>query len=305
MAAIWWPDGVTSLLKSAKYKDVDVRDARGSEIAGIWSTGKGSKTGAIVWRLDKSGAVLDIDLHDPAKYTDTWAMATGGGAQVGMGDPKTKGKRWQDKKSRGLVWHGSSDAIVLPAPDNVEITVSGTDGEFHVGTLDGGIAVLWRGEQSEPIELGPKDVASEALAVRDGEQVGLVWSKEGAHGALWKGSAASLVDLTPKGFKSARALDCAGGFQVGFTMKRECLASGIASLEGRAVLWHGSNAYLDLQELLPAPWNASSAQKLEISGDTLRICGTASQVATSGAGKEAYQSLAASTVVVWECTLRA
>ncbi len=304
MAAIWWPNGVPTLIKSKKYKDVDARDAWGDEIVGLWNTGNGSKTGAILWRADKQGALTDIDLHDPTRYTDTWAMAVGDGVQVGGGDPKTKVKRWQDKKSRGLVWHGSSDAIELSAPDNVDVSVTGTDGEYHVGTLDGGIAVLWRGDKSKPIELGPKDAGSEALAVRDGEQVGLVWSKDGARGALWKGSAASRVDLTPKGFKSARVLYCARGFQTGFILKRERLTSGMDNLESRAVLWHGSDAYLDLQELLPAPWNASGAGRLEISGDTLRICGTAQQVVTSGTGKEAYQSLAASSVVIWECTLR-
>mgnify|MGYP003336899867 FL=1 len=132
--AVWWPGNTPVLITSAKYKEARITYARGNAIAGVWSTGKGSKEGAIVWSFDKSGLMKDTDLHDPSRYTGSAAMATTGGVHVGSGDPKAKGKRWQDIKTVGLVWRDEANAVELPAPATVDVSVNGTDeiGRAHV-----------------------------------------------------------------------------------------------------------------------------------------------------------------------------
>jgi hypothetical protein len=297
--AAWWPNGEPARLAFGAWKELGVRDARGGDIVGIWSAGGGNKTGAVLWRLGAEGALAEIELHD-AKYTKTYAMGTGGGAQVGFGYPKVK--KGPPVKDRALLWRGAREAVELKAPAESEASAMATDGGCHVGQIDGR-PVMWRGDREDPVALAP-DKVGEASGVRDGEQVGCLWTGLHARAALWKGTAGSHVDLTPGGFESARVSDCALQFQVGFIKKRELTPSGASSMDTRAVLWNGSNEYFDLQELLASPWTASVANRIEVTGDRVRICGTAEHVVTTGPGLDASQALAGSTIVIWEATLR-
>jgi hypothetical protein len=228
-------------------------------------------------------------------------MGVGGGAQVGFGVPKVK--KGEHAKDRALLWQGSNEVFVLRSSADADATSFGTDGEFQVGSI-GNKAALWRGPDSEPVIIGGDKGYSEAHAVRDGEQVGTLWKGMCARAAMWKGTPDSLIDLTPNGFQSAWAADCAGGFQVGYVKKKDLTPSGSSSMNTRAAVWNGTNEFFDLQTLLPAPWNTSAATSIEIVGDTIRIVGEAVNVVTTGPGLQASEAMAESTVIVWEGKLR-
>jgi hypothetical protein len=134
----------------------------------------------------------------------------------------------------------------------------------------------------------------------DGQQVGVVgWKKtqlapQVARAALWTGSAASFIDLTPRPFRNAWAYACARGLQVGWATRSASVG------QNRAILWNGSaKDYIDLQDLVPAPWNRSFARDIAVEGTALRIVGTVSQMAKDG-GNEV---LRAEQIAVWEAVL--
>jgi hypothetical protein len=139
-------------------------------------------------------------------------------------------------------------------------------------------------------------LSSEVLGVGDGEQVGSTMDEEfRMFAALWKGSAASHVNLGPEGFRRSGAYACARGFQVGWVAE---LDQGMLT---RATLWSGSpDERLDLQRHLPEPWNVSSAIDLHVDGDRLRVIGAATQAVKSGG----YEMNAAQVPVLWEIRLR-
>jgi hypothetical protein len=83
--------------------------------------------------------------------------------------------------------------------------------------------------------------------------------------------------------------------QVGWIVKQD---QGMLS---RAVLWTGSEkGYVDLQAALPEPWTASSAHALHAEGTTLRVIGTATQVAM----QNGHAVNAGELPVIWEIRLR-
>lgn len=89
------------------------------------------------------------------------------------------------------------------------------------------------------IDLTPSGFDSHALGTSGGEQVGYGSGPATGvqiHALLWRGSAASVVDLNPNGFDKSEAWGICGGQQVGY-------GSGPAT-KGRthALLWSGSAA---------------------------------------------------------------
>jgi hypothetical protein len=71
-------------------------------------------------------------------------------------------------------------------------------------------------------------------------------------------------------------------------------------MKTRALLWGGAaDDFVDLQEALPAPWNASQAIDLFVDGDTLRILGTVTEAVMS----RGYEMKAGEHPVIWEMKL--
>src|SRR5262249_54913032 len=108
-------------------------------------------------------------------------------------------------------------------------------------------------------------------------------------------TADSYVSLVPEGFPRSRASRCAHGLQIGW------VAHEGRGMFLRAVLWSGSaNDYLDLQNFLPEPWNASWPMDLHADGTRLRILGTAQQVIKT----DKYDMDGGKMPVMWEVVLR-
>jgi hypothetical protein len=180
--------------------------AHGREVPGGWLKSDGGTGGAVGWRIDDSGQLVTLELHDPKRFEWTSAVGAGGGAFVGYGQHKAK--KGTREKDRALFWHSDDTLVELAAPNEIDAPAYATDGATAVGRI-GQKAVLWNVDGSEPIILGSDGKISEAQGVRDGEQVGSSWQGMRGRAALWCGSAASCVDLTPRKHESAAATDCA------------------------------------------------------------------------------------------------
>jgi len=302
----WWPGGKAEVLTHPTQKRLSARMATGDVIPGFWTRGSGGFGGAVGWRL-ANGALETVDLEQGKGWDNTIAMGAGGGAFVGSGERKVKkGERAVDA---AIFWRPDGSLVELPpAETGSEAAASATDGEWVVGRVvrgGGQRAALWPADGSRLIVLGDDRSLSEACAVGDGEQVGLRWSRKGSAAALWRGSAESFVDLTPKGHESAHASGCARGQQVGHVQVKATTASGAGSMATRAALWRGSpESFVDLHAFVPAPWNASSAAAVEVRDGVLRIVGTVTQfAATDELTPRESQYLVANQPVLWETPL--
>ncbi|MCM2257821.1 MAG: hypothetical protein NDJ94_19475 [Vicinamibacteria bacterium] len=302
----WWPGGQPTALTHPTQKRLSVRMASGDAIPGFWNRSSGGFGGAVGWRL-VDGALELIDLHPAQGWDHTIAMGAGGGAFAGCGERKAKkGERTGDT---ALFWKPDGTMVELPpAEAGGESSASATDGSWVVGTVGqtgGQRAALWPADGSRVIVLGDERSLSEASWVADEEQVGVRWTHKGSAPALWRGSAVSFVDLTPRGHESGYASGCARGHQVGHVQVQANTASGSGSMATKAALWRGDAAsFVDLHACVPAPWNASSAAAVEVRDGLLRIVGTVTQFSTTDElTPRETQYLVANRAALWDTRL--
>ena len=273
---------------------------------------------ALFWR-GSAASVVDLVSGFEAEAT-----ATCGGQQVGHGD------RYHYRHA--LLWRGSAASVVDLNPSGVTSSEAlGTSGREQVGfgipDTGGGHALLWHGSATSVVDLNPSGfIGSRALGTDGRTQVewGVVATEiPEAHGVthhalLWRGSADSVVDLTPRGFIESEATSTSSGQQVGsgYSLRdglmhallwRGSAASmvdlGSGSMakgtNGReqvgfsnehAVLWHGTAAsVVDLHVFLPQGFESSDAWGIDAVGD---IVGSAS-------GPEPYSSNVSSHAILW------
>lgn len=138
--------------------------------------------------------------------------------------------------------------------------------------------VLWSGMSVPVIDLLPAG-ASEGIvygmanpphpsALNPSQQVGYVTIGPADHAALWKGTAASFVDLHPTGATSSQAFATNGTEQVGFIVDTQGLL--------RATLWFGqADNRLDLSAIRPAGFTHTQAKSIwkSADGSTVYIAG--------------------------------
>lgn len=300
----WWPGGQPQPLEFAGQKRLAVGFGHDRVIPGSWEKAGGGKGRAVGWRLEEDGALTPVDLHDAARWAWTVALAAGGGCFAGYGERKVQ--RGERALEQALFWGPDGVLCELPTEAGCESMAHATDGVFVAGQVrrqGAQQAVLWRAEGGPPVELaGPY---SEARGVRDGEQVGGTARKMLFSAALWRGTPESHVELTPEGYETALATDCAAGLQVGHARERDRTRGGTGSMATEAVLWNGSpKRWLSLQRLLPPPWNASAAWAIEVAAGRLRIVGEATHYGVQNelTSQELHVSLGQSPVI-WEARL--
>lgn len=243
----WWPKGTPELLTLDGQPVLKSGRAAGDVIPGHWSDGKTGAMGAVVWRL-RDGRLVGADLHDPS-YQKTWAVGVGNGSVVGVASPvRTPGQFTPDV---GLLWREGASPIVVGAAS--EVSLFATDGTRLVGSIRGR-ANLWPTPSAAPIDLTPADLSMSEAQALDGElQIGIVWKGFCPRGAIWRGTAASFIDLTPDGFEAGSAHSGMNGYQVGFVRVRENTGNGTPGYDNRAILWQGAaDRWFDLNALLPA-----------------------------------------------------
>lgn len=92
------------------------------------------------------------------------------------------------------------------------------------GTI-GGRAALWPTIDSSPIDLAPESMPASEIYALDGElQIGYAFKRRNARAVIWRGSAASALDLTPADCEESRAFDGAHDYQVGLVRARSTTA---------------------------------------------------------------------------------
>ena len=262
-------------------------------------------------RVRRDGRVAVTDLH-PAHYATSYGFGCGDGQQVGYGQPPGQ-SGGSLPIERALLWTGTAASVVeLAGPDpKLQTRALCVHGGVQVGEYGrnfGLRAVMWRGSSESAVVLHPTPPpgyppdaqVSKATGVGDGQQVGVVaWKKKqmappDMRAALWTGSAESFVDLTPPKVRHADAQACVGGYQVG------AVGLDANNSERRATLWRGSAATrVDLQALLPAPWNRSDAIDVRVTGGALHVLGTAAQMVQEGH----LEVKRAEQIVVWSRAL--
>ena len=302
----WWPGGQPAPIVHPDQKKLAVRSASGDVIPGFWKRSSGGFGGAIGWRLEK-GSLTVLDLHPGKGWDHTLAMGAGGGAFAGVGQRQAKkGERAVDI---ALLWKADTTLVELPpAESGGAAQAQATDGQWVVGSAGrtgGQRAALWPADGSRIVVLGDDRSITDATWVADGEQVGVRWTGRGSAAALWRGSASSFVDLTPEAHEAGWASGCARGFQVGFVQVEATTRSGSGTMASKAALWQGDAAsFVDLQALVPEPWNASSAVAVEVRDGTLRIAGTLTQFGTTDElTPRESQFVIATRAAVWETRL--
>ena len=295
---LWWPDRRPEILTVEGRKHVNVGRGSGNGIPGAWLAPDGGTSGAIGWRWT-GDSIAAHDLHPKQGYARTAALASGGDAFAGYGEPAVK--KGERAVERALFWSRDGEMLEMPTPEGVAASASATDGEWVGGRI--GLvgprqrAAIWNVRGLERITLS-EDVA-EVYGVGGGEQVGVVAGEVFVtRAALWRGSAGSLVDLTPAGHATATALACQGGLQVGMCTKTATEPDGSTSMATRAALWAGSAAsHVDLHALVPPAWSASVAASIEVDARRVRVAG---HVTRLEAGKVAAQAAA-----LWEADMGA
>lgn len=296
----WWPDRKPELLSLEGQTYIGSGTASGDVIPGNWME-PSSTMRAVAWRFSNGQLVASI-LHDKA-YESTWCTATGGGVVIGMGTPPSiPGQR---RLNVGLVWASDGTPSVLSVA-NGSVAVFATDGTRFAGSADGR-AHIWPSIDAAPIDLSPKGMAMSEVQAIDGDlQIGMAFKGMRARAGLWRGSAASFEDLTPKGFQTARAVGGAQGFQVGFVRAKDTTPNGSGGSDNRAVIWQGvADKWIDLNALLPSTkYNASVAWGIDIRGDVLQVCGQANRYeATHPGTKYEDHAVPVAHPVIWTARL--
>jgi hypothetical protein len=194
-------------------------------------------THALLWR---GSAVGVIDLH-PSGFVKSQALGAAGGEQVGFGvgmrvlpvDYQAIGNT-----PHALLWHGSAASVV----DLQHVFVA------HI-------------------------TSSEDFAPSRGQQVGYGYGDRNnshwpVHALMWRGSAASVVDLHPAGYETSRALDICGEVQVGYGVTSQ------PPIQTHALLWRGTAAsVLNLNAFLPQGFESAQGFGFDASGDVVGVAG--------------------------------
>lgn len=158
---------------------------------------------AILWGNSRTDFV---DLHDSRRFESTSGRAASYGIQAGSGVPIG-----EKNSLHALLWRGSAESLVdlhPPAVANagnrepfVATRALGASDDQVVGlgttsvTFDNH-ALLWLGAADRWVSLHPVGAQfSQARGVRSGVQIGSVTMNGRSVAALWRGSAASFVNL--------------------------------------------------------------------------------------------------------------
>ena len=193
-------------------------------------------------------------LPAPAPLTDSVGEGVGAGQAAGTG--RILGSAYPHE-TRAVFWpRGSVVGVDLHPPDFRYSAALDTDGQRQAGHGNGpptGFArhaLLWQGSAARYVDLHPAGNWNDSIAraVAGDQQVGNINNYFYTtyeriiveHAALWRGSAASVVDLHPNGIGCERsyANDTDGTRQVGYGY----FPTSTNTAPYRALLWSGTSA---------------------------------------------------------------
>jgi hypothetical protein len=285
-AFIWTAAGAVDLNPSSpSFTYTEIEGGDGTQQVGY---GSGSNGGALLWS-GTPGSVVELTASNLTGVTSAVAFGVGGNQQVGYGGGA-------GEADHALLWTGSAGSAVDLTPTDLSGITSaealGTNGTQQVGygtgtgAAPGGDALLWSGTASSAVDLNPSFLSgnegSGTVAIGSGEEVGYGdFANTSGHGPtsiqhpmLWKGTAASAVDLTPTDLSGF--VDTEFGVQA--TNGLQQVGVGTLTTTGfeHALVWSGiANSAVDLSTFLPTnlyPWTDSIANTIDSAGN---IYGTA------------------------------
>lgn len=218
--------------------------------------------GAARWRpsqLQSNNAALPaaeyevIVLPAPAQLSDTSGLGIARGQAVGTG--RIAGAPDPDQTHAVLWSQDSGVGVDLHPPDFRYSAALETDGLRQVGYGNGPAtafqrhALLWSGSAFSYVDLHPGGIWTDSIAraIAGAQQVGNInyyfqgnesSPQSAEHAAVWRGSAASVVDLHPNGIGCERSYgnDTDGNRQVGYGY----FPASSNTSPYRALLWSGT-----------------------------------------------------------------
>lgn len=210
----------------------------GNQVIGSAADSTGHMS-AVLWT---SGNPNPVSLNPPGSF-NSLGFALLPGAQIGQVEIGSN--------TEAAIWDGTpSGYVTLPIPDGYNsTTVAAISGTQIVGTARAGSAlpraILWNNVAGTyvPVDLTPSGyIDGELTGVENGVQVGTVGDSNN-HAALWTGSAASYVNLSPAGSVNSYANWIGGGQIVGVAT-----FSSSPYAPENAILWTGpsANCYVNL-----------------------------------------------------------
>jgi hypothetical protein len=254
--ALLWRGSAASMvdLNPSGYSQSEAYGVCGDEQVGdVWVPY--FQTGTVHAALWHGSAASMVELH-PIGFEQSRAWATSGAQQVGYITPETVG----DRTDHAVLWRGTAASLVDLHPPRFEVSLAlATSGGQQVGYgWIGGAkhALLWRGTAASVVDFHPRGfIGSEADGTSGEEQVGF-GAPQGSHpidpshggsldthALLWRGSAASVVDIHPRGFISSKALATSGGEEAGFGLPQGAPLVGSRQIPAsHALLWRESAA---------------------------------------------------------------
>jgi hypothetical protein len=250
--------------------------------------GGGSATGlnsindnyhALLWHNTANSAV-DLNPTNLTGFTISRAFATDGAHQVGYGVGS-------DTFSHALLWNGAANSAVNLQPTTLGSQyyasfARGVSGNQQVGDMYGQAepaAVLWTGTAASEVNLNPisngaytYNSGTVAFGVGGGQEVGYGDFSQGgpySHALLWRGTAASYVDLNPAGYSNTTAVATNGSIQAGYS---SAYIGNAPEPTPYAMMWSGTAASaVSLQPLLPSYLTASVANSIDAAGDVFGV----------------------------------
>ena len=229
--------------------------------------GGGSRTylipHGVIW---KGSAATAVDLNPNGMYEST-VLGLQPGTEVGWASPSLFGpvhaQLWKDTAA-------SATDLNPTGWINSQATAVSKTTEVGYGETStyATHAVLWKGTAASAVDLHPTKLtafASYALAVYSSSNVQVGALDFGSayvpneHACMWKGTAASAIDLHPTGFSISAALAVYGTTEAGYAVT--------SAAKSHAMIWKGSAASaLDLQAFLPASYVQSAATGIDPDG---------------------------------------
>lgn len=264
-AALWTGPArsFVDLGAGSNFMYTDARATDGLQQVGFGETNSFHMRG-LVWSGTAASA---IDLT-PAAFTDSSAYAVFGGRQGGV---VSNG----NGPVQAALWSGSPGSFQSLNPSGFAVSdIVAMDAVHQVGsasvTGETNHAFLWSGSASTGVDLAPVGFGNSGASGLSGNQVvgaGVSAIVNQQHALLWAaGTASSAVDLNPMGSVNSSANGTNGFQQIGDAGDP---TNGILD----AFVWSGTAASgVDLQQFVPAKYNASSARGIDANGD---IFGTA------------------------------
>jgi hypothetical protein len=247
---------------------------------GYWGNGAVKGDHALLWTSANAASAVDLN---PAGWRSSYAEAiTPTQQEVGYG---LIGTSDASALPHAAVWSGNAASVIDLNPGGYLYSLAfDGDGTYEVGygmtTKYEQHALLWQGVSNNAKDLHPtsgKFVDSRAVTLSGGKAGGFGTDVNTLyqHAILWNAlDGNSTVDLNPVGFEDSQiiAMNTVQSLLLGRTVAIEVgfgRLSNDVSGNTHALLWIGTEGYLDLNQFLPSKYVSAEADAIDDKGNVV------------------------------------